>query len=56
MALNLMEYKGSANWNMVNICFLMLFQGTFVNFLAFLKTWGPFLVILLFVLLMAILV
>lgn len=50
MALNMMEYKGSSSWNMVNICFLVLFRGSFVNFLGFLKTWGPFLFILTFAL------
>ena len=44
MALNLMEYKGRTNWNMVNLCFLLLFRGRFVDFGAFLKTWAPLLV------------
>jgi len=56
MALNMMEYKGSSNWNMVKICFMLLFQGRFVDIPAFLKTWGPFLFIVAFVLLMAFLV
>ena len=41
MALNLMEYDGKTNWNMVNVCFYVLFKGRFVDFAAFLKTWGP---------------
>ena len=56
MALNLMEYKGSTRWNMVSVWALLLFRGRFVNFVAFLKTWGPFLFLLLFVLLMVFLV
>ena len=44
MALNLMEYKGRTDWNMVNLCFLLLFRGRFVDFGAFLKTWAPLLV------------
>ena len=46
MALNLMEYKGRTDWNMVNLCFMMLFRGRFVNFAAFLKTWAPILVVI----------
>ena len=44
LALNLMEYKGRTDWNMVNLCFLLLFRGRFVDFGAFLKTWAPLLV------------
>lgn len=46
MALNLMEYKGRTDWNMVNLCFLMLFRGRFVDFASFLKTWGPLLFVI----------
>merc|ERR1711881_794378 len=42
MALNLMKYNGSSSWNMVKLCFLMLFCGRFVSFSGFLKTWLPF--------------
>ncbi|CAF0742381.1 unnamed protein product [Brachionus calyciflorus] len=45
-ALNLMKYDNSSSWNMVKLCFLMLFKGSFVNFGGFLKTWLPFLIIL----------
>ena len=31
MALNLMKYENSADWNMVKLCFLMLFNGSFVK-------------------------
>lgn len=44
-ALNLMNYENSDSWNMVKLCFLMLFKGKFVNFCGFLKTWLPFLII-----------
>ncbi|RNA30262.1 transmembrane protein -like [Brachionus plicatilis] len=54
-ALNLMNYDNSSSWNMVKLCFMMLFKGSFVNFGGFVKTWMPFLAIvataLLFVLL-----
>ena len=52
MALNLMEYKGRTNWNMVNLCFLLLFRGRFVDFGAFLKTWAPLLVAISIILVM----
>ncbi|XP_055334977.1 transmembrane protein 222-like [Paramacrobiotus metropolitanus] len=31
-ALNLMIYNGSASWNMVKLCFLMLIRGRFVRY------------------------
>ncbi|KAG7171495.1 Transmembrane protein 222-like [Homarus americanus] len=42
MALNLMHYDGSTNWNMVKLCLLMLVHGKYINFVGFLKTWLPF--------------
>jgi hypothetical protein len=45
-ALNSINYDGSSEWNMVYICFLMLFKGKFVSFAGFLKTWLPFLIIM----------
>ena len=45
MALNLMKYNDSSSWNMVKLCFLMLFCGHFVSFSSFLKTWLPFLIV-----------
>ncbi|KAB0805716.1 hypothetical protein PPYR_02686 [Photinus pyralis] len=45
-ALNLMQYNNSSNWNMVKLAFLMLVYGKYVSFVAFLKTWLPFLVLL----------
>jgi hypothetical protein len=31
MALNLMQYDGSTNWNMVKLAFLMLVKGRYVR-------------------------
>lgn len=45
-SLNLMNYKGSTRWNMVTLCFLMLAHGRFVSMWGFLKTWLPFLIVL----------
>jgi len=42
-ALDVMEYGGSSNWNMVSIAARMLVCGRFVSFGGFLKTWLPFL-------------
>eukprot|EP00112_Aurelia_sp_Birch-Aquarium-sp1_P002492 Seg1276.9 transcript_id=Seg1276.9/GoldUCD/mRNA.D3Y31 product="Transmembrane protein 222" protein_id=Seg1276.9/GoldUCD/D3Y31 len=45
MALDLMEYDRCRSWNMVKLCFLMLIHGKYVSFMAFLKTWLPFLML-----------
>ena len=44
-SLNEMEYGNSTSWNMVTLCFWMLFSGKWVSFGRFLQTWAPFLVI-----------
>ncbi|XP_023025596.1 transmembrane protein 222-like [Leptinotarsa decemlineata] len=50
-ALNLMKYNGSSNWNMVKLAFSMIVYGKFVSFLAFVKTWLPFTILMLLILL-----
>eukprot|EP00090_Calanus_glacialis_P019522 TRINITY_DN29975_c0_g1_i1.p1 TRINITY_DN29975_c0_g1~~TRINITY_DN29975_c0_g1_i1.p1 ORF type:complete len:171 (-),score=45.51 TRINITY_DN29975_c0_g1_i1:116-628(-) len=40
-ALNIMLYDQSKRWNMVTLCFLMLFKGRYVSWGAMLKTWLP---------------
>ncbi|KAG7356741.1 DUF778 domain containing protein [Nitzschia inconspicua] len=42
-ALNLMPY-GGGKWNMVKLCFLVFFRGTFVSFGGFLCQFLPFLI------------
>ncbi|GAU97956.1 hypothetical protein RvY_09171 [Ramazzottius varieornatus] len=44
-ALNLMTYDGKTNWNMVNLCFFMLFRGHYVSVARFVKSWLPSLVL-----------
>lgn len=44
MALNLMKYNDSWNWNMIKLAFWMFFCGKYVGFSGILKTWMPFLV------------
>jgi hypothetical protein len=44
-ALNLMKYDGSASWNMIKLCVLMMIHSKYISFVAFLKTWLPFLVL-----------
>lgn len=44
-ALNAMRYDGSNSWNMVKLCFLMLYHGKYVSVSSFLKTWLPFLIL-----------
>lgn len=43
MALNLMKYDGSVNWNMFKLAFQTFIFGKYVNFYGFIKTWVPFL-------------
>lgn len=49
-ALNIMEYKGKHDWDMVKLCFLVFFKGSFVNSNAWISQFGPFLVLLLVIL------
>ncbi|XP_070550038.1 transmembrane protein 222-like [Ptychodera flava] len=42
MALNMMQYNGSTSWNMVKLCFLIFVKAKYVNFLAIIKQWLPF--------------
>ncbi|KAL5971687.1 hypothetical protein TSMEX_000609 [Taenia solium] len=45
-ALNEMGYGGSTGWNMYSFGVMMAFRGKFLGFFSFLKTFGPFLVLL----------
>ncbi|XP_008058537.1 transmembrane protein 222 isoform X1 [Carlito syrichta] len=46
LALNLMRYNNSTNWNMVTLCFFCLLYGKYVSVGAFVKTWLPFVLLL----------
>ncbi|XP_057557894.1 transmembrane protein 222 isoform X2 [Hippopotamus amphibius kiboko] len=46
LALNLMRYNNSTNWNMVALCFFCLLYGKYVSVGAFVKTWLPFVLLL----------
>ncbi|XP_030661004.1 transmembrane protein 222 isoform X1 [Nomascus leucogenys] len=46
LALNLMRYNNSTNWNMVTLCFFCLLYGKYVSVGAFVKTWLPFILLL----------
>ena len=37
-----MGYGGYQSWNMIILCFWVLFAGTWTSFGGFLKTWAPF--------------
>jgi len=51
-ALNIIEHEGRHDWNMVKLCFLIFFKGSFVNYKgAILCQFAPFLVLLLLYLL-----
>lgn len=56
MALNLMHYDGSNNWNMLKLAFLMLLKGRYVSVGGFLRTWVPFILPLSAVVLICLLV
>lgn len=45
MALNLMNYGNSRNWNMVRLAFWLFFCGKYVKIWGVLKTWIPFIII-----------
>lgn len=45
-ALNLMKYNNSTSWNMVKLAILMTIYGRYVSFAGFLKSWLPFLIML----------
>ncbi|XP_047991323.1 transmembrane protein 222 [Leguminivora glycinivorella] len=53
MALNLMGYGGSKNWNMVKLAFYMIPYSKYVSVGAFVKTWLPFVIIVTFICLLA---
>ena len=44
-ALDIMEYDGKSNWNMVKLCFWMFIFGEYVSFWRGVYTWLPFLVV-----------
>ncbi|KAK7093391.1 transmembrane protein 222-like [Littorina saxatilis] len=44
LALNLMNYRGSQNWNMVKLALLMLLHSRYVSTCAAIKTWLPFII------------
>lgn len=50
-ALNLMQYGGSTNWNMVKLAVLMTWHARYVSFWGYLKTWLPFIIITLIIVL-----
>ncbi|KAL4706064.1 hypothetical protein ACJJTC_001662 [Scirpophaga incertulas] len=48
-ALNIMNYNGCKNWNMVKLALCMILYSKYVSFVSFLKTWLPFTIIVAFV-------
>ncbi|XP_069700638.1 transmembrane protein 222 [Periplaneta americana] len=46
MALNLMHYDDSTNWNMVKLAIYILFKSKYVSVAGFVKTWMPFILII----------
>ncbi|XP_065651445.1 transmembrane protein 222-like [Hydra vulgaris] len=49
MALNLMGYNGKTSWNMVNLALQMFVFGKYTTICGFLKSWLPFLIMLLII-------
>ncbi|XP_015782359.1 transmembrane protein 222 [Tetranychus urticae] len=50
LALSTMRYNGRDSWNMVILAAWMFFCGKYVNLLGFVKTWLPFLTMVLVIL------
>lgn len=48
-AMNLMQYQGSNKWNMVKLAFLISWHAKYVSVSGYLKTWIPFLIIVILV-------
>lgn len=55
MALNMMQYDRSTSWNMIKLAFYMFIRGKFVSLSAFLKTWLPFTLVAVGIILLVIL-
>ncbi|KAK9501437.1 hypothetical protein O3M35_012158 [Rhynocoris fuscipes] len=49
LALNKMKY-GDRNWNMIYLCFGMLFHGRFVDIASFVKSYLPFCILVIIIL------
>lgn len=47
-ALNLMNYHGRNDWNMVNVAILITFRSKYVGLSGFLRQWVPFFIFVLF--------
>ena len=45
MSLNLMQYDSSSSWNMFKLALLMFFRGKYTGVGGVLKTWLPFLIL-----------
>lgn len=45
MALNLMHYNEATNWNMIKLALMLPFYSKYVSLSGFLKTWLPFVII-----------
>ncbi|KAK7590127.1 hypothetical protein V9T40_001740 [Parthenolecanium corni] len=50
-ALNVMEYDGKSNWSVTKIGFHTFISGQYVNLQAWFRTWGPFWILLIALLL-----
>nr|AEE62102.1 unknown [Dendroctonus ponderosae] len=51
-ALNLMHYQNSYSWNMVKLALLMAWHAQYVSLFAYLKTWLPFFLLIICVVLL----
>ena len=47
--LNQLKYKGKSNYNMVDICWILIKEGKYINFWAFIKTYLGFFIFLLII-------
>ncbi|TMW56884.1 hypothetical protein Poli38472_002809 [Pythium oligandrum] len=44
-----MQYRGIKRWNMVMLCFWMFFRGKYVDPVGFLKSWIPFVLVVIII-------
>ncbi|CAI7994933.1 Transmembrane protein 222 [Geodia barretti] len=54
-ALNLMRYNGSSSWNMFKLGLLVILYGKFTGVGGFLKTWLPFMILCLLIVIVVVL-
>nr|CAG4642888.1 EOG090X0GY7 [Evadne anonyx] len=42
LVMNMMNYPGKRNWNMVSLCWQIIIKGKYISVAGYMKTWLPF--------------